>query len=89
VAETFKFYAELLVDGSKDEKKRIVRKLIEDLNLEKSADTLIGNELTRGISGGEMKRVAIGSALVSNPSMHSYFSLFPFYLFSLFCIFLY
>jgi ABC-type multidrug transport system ATPase subunit len=69
VEETFQFYAELLVKGSKADKKRVVRKLIQDLNLEKSADTLIGNELTRGISGGEMKRVAIGSSLVSNPSM--------------------
>ena len=46
----------------------MVDELIESLGLTSCADTLIGSELVRGISGGEKKRVAIGVELVTNPS---------------------
>lgn len=41
--------------------------LVDQLGLEKVKDTVIGNELARGISGGERKRVSIGVEMMSNP----------------------
>jgi ABC-type multidrug transport system ATPase subunit len=32
-------------------------------------DTIIGNELIKGISGGERKRTSIGYELITNPSL--------------------
>jgi ABC-type multidrug transport system ATPase subunit len=43
--------------------------LLRDLGLEKCANTKIGSELIRGISGGERKRTSIGVELLTNPSM--------------------
>ena len=36
------------------------------LSLENCLDTIIGNDLVRGVSGGEKKRVTIGEAMVTN-----------------------
>ncbi|KAJ3413486.1 hypothetical protein HDV05_007931 [Chytridiales sp. JEL 0842] len=44
-----------------------VWKVIEALGLEKVAHTPIGDELARGISGGQRKRVNIGIELVATP----------------------
>lgn len=43
-----------------------VAQTVETLRLEKCAGSRIGDGETRGISGGERKRVAIGQELVSN-----------------------
>lgn len=44
--------------------------IIKYLNLERCADTIIGDNIkVRGISGGEKKRVNIGIELVSNPNL--------------------
>ena len=52
------------------EKKQLaVDRVITELSLSKVANTNIGNELMRGVSGGERKRVSIGTELVTNPSM--------------------
>ena len=42
--------------------------MITELNLESCADTVIGGELIKGISGGERKRAAIGVELVVSGS---------------------
>lgn len=39
------------------------------LNLENACNTYIGNNLIRGISGGERKRTSIGVELLTNPSL--------------------
>lgn len=39
------------------------------LNLESACNTYIGNNLIRGISGGERKRTSIGVELLTNPSL--------------------
>ena len=39
------------------------------LGLEKCADTRVGDEVKRGVSGGERKRVAIGVELITDPSL--------------------
>ena len=44
-----------------------MRRYIEQMGLSKCIHTTIGDELTRGLSGGEKKRVAIASGLVSSP----------------------
>lgn len=41
----------------------------QDLGLSKAVDTIIGDERTRGVSGGERKRVSVGVELISNPSV--------------------
>jgi len=51
------------------ERKRMVDELIEILHLGGCADTMIGNELIKGISGGEKKRVSIGVELITQPSI--------------------
>lgn len=43
--------------------------LIKDLGLTQCADTIIGNVMVRGISGGERKRTSIGVELLTNPSL--------------------
>lgn len=43
--------------------------MIKDLRLEACANTVIGNAMLRGISGGERKRVSIGVELLLDPSI--------------------
>ncbi|XP_065318984.1 broad substrate specificity ATP-binding cassette transporter ABCG2-like [Gordionus sp. m RMFG-2023] len=50
-------------------KKIMVERVIQELNLYKCADTKVGTELIRGISGGERKRCNIGIELVTIPSI--------------------
>jgi len=52
----------------KDEK---VESILLDVGLQGCADALIGgsNSLIRGISGGERKRVAVATELLSNPAI--------------------
>jgi ABC-type multidrug transport system, ATPase component len=47
----------------------IVERLIEDPRLQKCADVVVGNALSRGISGGQAKRVNIGISLVTRPRL--------------------
>ena len=51
------------------ERTLIVENIIQALGLAKCADTLIGNNIIPGISGGEKKRTAIGIELVSSPDI--------------------
>jgi ABC-type multidrug transport system ATPase subunit len=43
-----------------------VDRVLKLLSLNNCADTLVGNDLLRGISGGEKKRVTVAESLVSN-----------------------
>ena len=43
--------------------------MLNDLGLKHVANTKIGNNLIRGLSGGERKRTSIGVELMTNPSM--------------------
>ena len=49
------------------EKAELVEKMLDDLGLMDCADTLIGDEMIRGISGGEKKRTSIRIELVRSP----------------------
>ena len=46
-----------------------VDQILKLLDLKHVQDTLVGNDLVRGISGGQRKRVTIGVSLTSNPSL--------------------
>ncbi|CAF1339002.1 unnamed protein product [Rotaria sordida] len=56
-------------DVSNNERKERVTKVIHDLGLEACADTKIGTEFLRGVSGGERKRTCIGMELVLSPKI--------------------
>jgi ABC-type multidrug transport system ATPase subunit len=43
--------------------------LLKLLDLKHVQDTVVGDELVRGISGGQRKRVTIGVSLVNSPSL--------------------
>ncbi len=54
---------------SPTEKNAIVDEVIRQLGLEKCADSKVGTEFQRGISGGERKRTNIGMELVLSPKV--------------------
>ena len=54
---------------SQDAKRERVNDLISLLHLNKAADTQIGDERIRGVSGGERKRACVGTELVTNPGI--------------------
>jgi ATP-binding cassette subfamily G (WHITE) protein 2 len=56
-------------DVSNNERRERVTKIIIDLGLGSCADTIVGTELLRGISGGERKRTCIGMELILSPKI--------------------
>eukprot|EP01083_Nonionella_stella_P249148 861821_1 len=54
---------------TKQEKKDYAAKIIHDLELTKCQDTIIGDHVLKGISGGERKRCNIAVELVANPTV--------------------
>jgi len=71
VKETIMFYYELKRGAGKDsrEKMRIVRAIVDVLGLRKVINTRVGNQETRGLSGGERKRLNIASEMVTSPGI--------------------
>jgi ABC-type multidrug transport system ATPase subunit len=71
VYETLLYSARLRLPSSMETQEKIgrVNTVISQLGLEGCRDTRIGNEIERGISGGERKRVSIGIELVTNPKI--------------------
>eukprot|EP00004_Rigifila_ramosa_P022572 TRINITY_DN6181_c0_g1_i2.p1 TRINITY_DN6181_c0_g1~~TRINITY_DN6181_c0_g1_i2.p1 ORF type:complete len:1409 (+),score=349.19 TRINITY_DN6181_c0_g1_i2:379-4227(+) len=71
VRETFRFSALLRLSQSLsiEDKYARVEETIKLLNLKHCADTIVGNEMLRGVSGGEKKRVTIGVEAVLNRPM--------------------
>jgi energy-coupling factor transporter ATP-binding protein EcfA2/ABC-type multidrug transport system permease subunit len=51
------------------EQDKRVEEMLEKLGIKKCADTMIGNVLIKGISGGEKKRVAIAVELITHPKI--------------------
>ncbi len=51
------------------ERQQRVDQIIQELGLQACADTRIGTELLRGVSGGERKRTCIGMELVFSPKI--------------------
>jgi len=67
--ETFRFIARLRLgdDVSLEDKYEAVERIIERLSLKGCADTPVGSEDSRGLSGGEKKRTSIGCEVLVNP----------------------
>ncbi|POM59216.1 Pleiotropic drug resistance protein ABC Superfamily, partial [Phytophthora palmivora] len=76
VRETFKF-ADMCVNGLPEDQPEELRDIaalrtelfIQILGMEECADTVVGDALLRGVSGGERKRVTIGEVLVGGQSL--------------------
>ncbi|KAL2933906.1 ABC transporter G family member 2 [Bienertia sinuspersici] len=69
VKETLMFSAEFRLPRalSKSKKKARVEALIDQLGLTSAANTVIGDEGHRGVSGGERRRVSIGTDIIHDP----------------------
>ncbi|CAI5703641.1 unnamed protein product [Peronospora effusa] len=76
VRETFKF-ADMCVNGRAEDQPEEMRDIaalrtelfLQILGLENCADTVVGDALLRGVSGGERKRVTVGEMLVGGQSL--------------------
>ncbi|KAL0970611.1 hypothetical protein UPYG_G00244410 [Umbra pygmaea] len=71
VRENFRFSAALRLPTSisTKEKEEKINRLIKELGLTKVADSRVGTQLIRGISGGERKRTNIGMELIIDPTV--------------------
>ncbi|XP_073152519.1 ABC transporter G family member 20-like [Henckelia pumila] len=69
VEETLMFSAEFRLPRtmSKSRKRARVEALIDQLGLRTAAKTVIGDEGHRGVSGGERRRVSIGTDIIHDP----------------------
>ena len=71
VREALHFSAMLRLPTSvvESERRKLVEEMLSDLGLLACADTYVGDEMIRGISGGEKKRLSIGIELVMKPKL--------------------
>ncbi|XP_023964409.2 broad substrate specificity ATP-binding cassette transporter ABCG2-like [Chrysemys picta bellii] len=72
VRENLQFSASLRLPQSRNseaEKQLKINAVIQELGLQECADTKIGTEFLRGVSGGEKKRCSIGMELITAPSL--------------------
>lgn len=71
VQETLMYSARLRMHGGQDLEmaKNRVEQLLKQLGLDHVAHVRVGNESSRGISGGEKRRVSIGVDLVHDPAV--------------------
>ena len=71
VYEHLLFQSMLRIERSVMKRERLARvdQVINDLNLKKCQNTLIGVFGTKGISGGEKRRLAFASEILTNPSI--------------------
>ncbi|KAJ2450338.1 hypothetical protein EV183_004360 [Coemansia sp. RSA 2336] len=72
VQETLGYASDLRLPSSEysaQDKSDRVNAVIRQLRLEAARNTRIGNEETRGVSGGERKRVSIGTELLTDPRL--------------------
>uniref|UniRef100_A0A8D0DZB5 ATP-binding cassette sub-family G member 8 n=1 Tax=Salvator merianae TaxID=96440 RepID=A0A8D0DZB5_SALMN len=71
VRETLLFIAKLRLPKmfSDSQREKRVEDVIAELRLRQCADTRVGNQYIRGVSGGERRRVSIGVQLLWNPGI--------------------
>jgi ABC-type multidrug transport system ATPase subunit len=71
VRETLHFAAQLRLPTfmSRDEKKKRAESVLLKLGLRDCADNLVGNDLVKGISGGEKRRVSIAVQILTDPKI--------------------
>ncbi|KAG9101294.1 hypothetical protein FRC06_003213 [Ceratobasidium sp. 370] len=71
VRETLECAAALRLPASisAETRRLVVEQTVQELGLRDAADTVVGGALRKGISGGERRRLSIGCALVTLPSI--------------------
>lgn len=69
VREHLTFSSKLRLAVSEEERVSRVQKVIDQLRLNKCADTLLGGAMERGVSGGERKRACIANELLTEPKV--------------------
>ncbi|KAJ3158737.1 hypothetical protein HK101_001255 [Irineochytrium annulatum] len=71
VRETLMFAAEMRMKASTthEERVKMVETQIENLRLQTCADTCVGDELLRGLSSGERKRLEVAIELIAEPKI--------------------
>ncbi|XP_030127803.4 broad substrate specificity ATP-binding cassette transporter ABCG2 isoform X1 [Taeniopygia guttata] len=71
VRENLQFSAALRLPKSvkEQEKNERVNQIIKELGLSKVADSKVGTQFSRGVSGGERKRTNIGMELITDPAI--------------------
>uniref|UniRef100_A0A250YKR4 ATP-binding cassette sub-family G member 2 n=2 Tax=Castor canadensis TaxID=51338 RepID=A0A250YKR4_CASCN len=71
VRENLQFSAALRLPTTmtNDEKNERINLVIKELGLDAVADSKVGTQFTRGVSGGERKRTSIGMELITDPSI--------------------
>jgi len=71
VRQTLSFAADLRVGTalSKEEREARVEQILSMLGLTEVAETIIGTDTLRGISGGQLKRVSIGVEIIMLPDL--------------------
>ncbi|CAI2362086.1 unnamed protein product [Moneuplotes crassus] len=67
--EVITFSAKLKLNLSEKEIKNRVSTIIDDLRLNNCKNTFVGNQLIKGISGGQRKRTAIAIEMVTDPQV--------------------
>ena len=72
VKETLDFQVELKMGSvlkTQEARDKRVSELMDQLGLNKSANTIVGNAKVRGLSGGERKRLSIACEMISSPAL--------------------
>ncbi|CAD8171416.1 unnamed protein product [Paramecium pentaurelia] len=69
VKETLMFAANMRLKDNLAQRMSRVDQIIKDLNLRSCQNTLVGDNIIKGISGGEKKRTSIGMELISDPQV--------------------
>jgi ABC-type multidrug transport system ATPase subunit/ABC-type multidrug transport system permease subunit len=67
--EIITFSAQFRLDLNQEEIKDRVNRILEEFQIFNIADQFIGNEIIKGISGGEKRRVSIANELISDPNI--------------------
>lgn len=69
--EAIRFSAKMRLsrDTTEEELDTLTNRMLDALGLTTCADTFIGGELLKGISGGERKRTSVGVELVTKPAL--------------------
>ncbi|OQS03831.1 ATP-binding Cassette (ABC) Superfamily, partial [Thraustotheca clavata] len=69
VLETLRFAAKISLRESSQVREERVQMAIKDMGLTSCANTRVGDIFFKGISGGQMRRLSIAIALLTNPSI--------------------
>lgn len=69
--EAIRFSAKLRLprDTKESQLDKLTERMLTELGLTACADTIVGGELIKGISGGERKRTSVGVELVTKPAL--------------------